>query len=139
MRLFLGCIQWRRLHQGLQREGKVRPLKKLEMCHKVFMQFGDEWDLKSHVLEQLEEFTCLVDGQNRESSMDGLRAKSLRKIVRENEKLISKPKVYLSRLPPCHPALKPHFQQVNHRIALYKRADESSWKKQIPTMMVKGG
>ena len=34
------------------------------------------------------EFTCLMYGQNRESSMDGLRAKLLRKIVGEDEKLL---------------------------------------------------
>ena len=73
----------------------------------------------------MEEFTYLVYGQNRESSMDGLRAKPLRKIVGEDEKLTSKPKVDLARLPPCHPALNTHLQRMNHRVALYKRADES--------------
>ena len=80
----------------------------------------------------MDEFTCLVYGQNRESSMDGLRAKPLRKIVREDEKLTSKLKVDLARLPPCHPALKPHIQRVNHRVALYKRADESILEKPNP-------
>ena len=60
-----------------------KKLKKNSSCHKVFLQFGEEWDITSHVLEQLEEFTCLVYGQNRESSIDGLRAKPLRKIVGE--------------------------------------------------------
>ena len=69
------------------------------------MQFGEEWNLKSHVLKQLAEFTCLVYGQNRESSMDGLRAKPVRKIVDEDENLTSKSKVDLTRLPPCHSAL----------------------------------
>ncbi|KAK2164990.1 hypothetical protein NP493_1387g00009 [Ridgeia piscesae] len=63
--------------------------------------------------------------QKRESSMDGLRAKFLLQIVGEDEKLTSKSKIDLVRLPPCHSALKPHFQRVNHRVALYKRADES--------------
>ena len=71
-------------------------------------------------------------GQNRESSMDGLRAKPLRKIVGEDEKLTSKPKVELARLPPCHPTLKPHLQRVNHRVAFYKRADESILEKPNP-------
>jgi len=75
----------------------------------------------------LEEFTCLLYGQNRESSMDGLLAKPLRKIVGEDEKFTSKLKVDLARLPPCHPALKP-----NHRVALYKRADESILEKPNP-------
>ena len=74
------CTQWRRLHKCLQREGGVGPVKKLEKkprFHKAFMQLGEEWNLKSHVLKQLEEFTCLMYGQNRESSVDGLRAKLL--------------------------------------------------------------
>ena len=115
--------------------GKVGPLKKLKKnprFHKLFPQFGEEWNLKSHVLEQLDEFTCLVYGQNRECSMDVLRTIPLRKIVGEDEKVTSKPKVDLTRLPPCHPALKPHLQQVNHSIVLYKRADESILEKPNP-------
>ena len=54
--------------------GDVGPLKKLEnnpRIHKAFMQLGEEWNLKkSHVQKQLEEFTCLIYGQNRESSMN---------------------------------------------------------------------
>ena len=84
--------------------GKVGALKRLEKnprFHKLFLQFGEEWNLKSHVLKQLDEFTCLVYGQNRESSMDGLRTKQLRKIVGEDEKVTYKAKVDLALLPPC--------------------------------------
>ncbi|KAK2189621.1 hypothetical protein NP493_101g08000 [Ridgeia piscesae] len=63
--------------------------------------------------------------QNREYSVDGFRAKLLRKIVVEDEKLTSKSKIDLVRLPPCHSALKPHLQRLNHHVALNKRADES--------------
>ena len=58
--------------------GKVGPLKKLQKnprFHNAFMQLGEEWNLESHVLKQLEEFTCLMYGQNRESSVDGGRTK----------------------------------------------------------------
>ena len=89
------------------------------------MQISEEWNLKSHVLGVLEAFTCLVYGQNRESSMDGFRTKPLRKIVGEDQKLTSKPKVDLARLLPCHLALKPNIQRVNQRVALFNRADES--------------
>ena len=61
--------------------------------------------------------------------MDGLRAKHLRKIVGDNEKLTSKSKIDLARLPPCYYALKPHLPRLNHRVALYKRADESILEK----------
>ena len=80
----------------------------------------------------MEEFTCLVYGQNRESTMDGLRTKPLHKIVGEDEKLTSKSKVDLARLPSCHAALKPHLQRVNHCVALYKRANESILEKPNP-------
>ena len=81
------------------------------------MQFGEEWNLKSHVLKKLEEF--------------GLRAKPLRKTGKD-EKLTSKYKVDLARLSPCHSALKPHLQWVDHRVALSKRADESILEKPNP-------
>ena len=48
----------------------------------------------------------------------------------EDETFTSKLKVGLARLPLCHPALKPHLQRVNHRVVLFTRADESSWKNQ---------
>ena len=109
-------------------KGKVGPLKKLEKhprFHIVFRQLSEELSLKYHILKQLEEFTCLMYGQNRESSMDDLRAKLLRKIVVEDEKFASKSKIDLFRLPSCHSALKPHLQWLNHHVSLYKCADES--------------
>ena len=64
------------------------------------MQLDEDWNLKSHVLK-LEPFTCLVYGQNRESSVDVARAKLLREIVGEDVKLTSKSKIDLARIPPC--------------------------------------
>uniref|UniRef100_UPI00358EE7FF uncharacterized protein n=1 Tax=Myxine glutinosa TaxID=7769 RepID=UPI00358EE7FF len=116
-------------------KGKVGPLKKLEKnprFHKAFSQLGDYWTLKPEALRQLEQFTCLMYGQSRESSVDIVRAKLLRKMVGEDKKLTSKSKVDLARLPPCHSALKPHVQRVNHRVALYKRADEAILEKPKP-------
>ena len=116
-------------------KGKVGPLKKLEKnprYHKAFRQLGDDWNIKPQLLQQLEQFTCLMYGQSRESSVDVVRAKLLRKMVGEDKKLTSKSKVDLARLPPCHSALKPHIQRVNHRVALYKRADEPILEKPKP-------
>ena len=62
-------------------------------------------------------------GQNRESSVDVARAKLLHKMVGEDKTFTSKSKVDLACLPTCHSALKPHVQRVNHRVALYKRAN----------------
>ena len=50
-------------------------------------------------------------------------------MVGEDEKLTSRSKVDLARLPPCQSALKPHIQRVNHRAALYKRANEAILEK----------
>ena len=105
VRFFLGCMYSveKTAPVPSKGRGKVGPLKKLEKhprCHKAFRQHGEEWNPKYHVLKQLEEFTCLMYGQNRESSMNGLRAKLLRKVVGEDEKLTSKSKIDLVRLPP---------------------------------------
>ncbi|KAK1892233.1 Protein adenylyltransferase FICD [Dissostichus eleginoides] len=90
-------------------KGKVGPLKKLvknPKFHRAFSQLGDNWNVKPEVLKQLEQFTCLIYGESRESSVDAVRAKLLRKMVGS--------KVDLARLPPCYDALKPHVQRLNH-------------------------
>ena len=112
--------------------GPLKTLEKHPRFHIAFRQLGEEWNLKYPVLKQLEEFTCLMYGRNRESSMDVLRAILLRKIVVEVEKLHSKSKIDLVRLPPCYSALKPHLQWLNHHVALYKRSDESILEKLKP-------
>uniref|UniRef100_UPI00358FB7B0 uncharacterized protein n=1 Tax=Myxine glutinosa TaxID=7769 RepID=UPI00358FB7B0 len=74
-------------------KGKVGPLKKLEKnprFHKAFRQLGNNWIINPLVLKQLEQFTCLMYGQSRDSSVDVVRAKLLRKMVGVNEKLTSK-------------------------------------------------
>jgi len=58
--------------------------------------------------------------------------KLLCKMVGEDKKLTSKSKVDLARLPPCNSALRPHIQRVNHRVCLYKRADDLIVQKPQP-------
>ena len=43
-----------------------------------------------------------------------------------------KSKMDLARLPPRHSALKSHLQWLNHRVALYKHADESILEQSKP-------
>ena len=108
-------------------KGKVGPLKKLQKnprFHRAFRELGNDWNVSSRMLNQLEQYTCLMYGQSRVSSMDAARSKMLRKMVGENERLTTKSKVDFARLPPCLSALKPHVQRVNHRVCLYKRANE---------------
>ena len=115
-------------------KGEVGPLTKLKknpMFHKVLRQLGDDWNVTPQMLKELEQFTCLMYGQSRQSSVDVV-------CVAQDggeggdEKLTVKSRVDLTRLPPCRSALKPHIQRVNHRTALYKRAHEPSVEKPKP-------
>ena len=65
-------------------KGKVGPLKKLEKnprFHEAFRELSDNWDVKPHLLTQLEKFTCVMYGVSRESSVDIARFKLLEKMV----------------------------------------------------------
>ena len=75
---------------------------------------GEEWSVKPEVQEQLEQFTCIMYGHARETSVNSVRTKMLRKMVGEDKKL-TKSKVDLSRIPPCSDSLLPHIQRVNYR------------------------
>ena len=93
-------------------KGKVAPLKRLEenpRIHKCFRQLGDDQNVNADVLKEVEKFTCLMYVQSRETSVDGARVKLLRKMVGNGEKLISKSKDDVGRLPQCYSALRPHF------------------------------
>jgi len=116
-------------------KGKVGPLKKLQKnpkYHKAFRQLGDDWTVKSEVMTDVEAFTCLMYGQGRETSVDVVRAKMLRKMVGENENLTTKSKVDLTRLPPCRNSLVPHVGRVNYRLAIYKRANQACFWRPKP-------
>lgn len=74
--------------------------------------------------EQLEIFTCMMYNHARDTSVNLVRSKMLKKIVGEDETLSSKSRVDFARLPPCQDSLIPHIQRVNYRVACYKRAAE---------------
>ena len=61
-------------------------------------------------------------GYFRETSVNVVRTKILKKIVGEDEALTATSKVDLSRLPPCRDPLFTNIQRSNHRLACYKRA-----------------
>ena len=71
-------------------------------------------------------------GYPREKSVDSVRCKMLQKMVGENTKLTSKSKVDFSKLPPCLDNLLPHCYRVNHRLSIYKRADQPMFAKAKP-------
>lgn len=110
--------------KGIGKGGALKKLEKNPRFHSAFRQLGDAGNVEPEVVKQLEQFTCLMYKQNRECSVDVVRAKLLRTMVGEDKHLTSKSKIDLARLPPCYSALKPHIHRVNHRVALYKRAAE---------------
>lgn len=84
-------------------------------------KLGDEWSVEPKVMDDIEAFTCMMYGQARES-VNAACGIMLKKMLGEDEQLTTKSKVDLSRLPPCRDNLIPHI--VNHRLAIYKRADK---------------
>ena len=110
------CVQQREVHQCIRRKRKkVGGLKKLEKnprLHKLFRQLGDDRSIKSQVLKQLEQFTCLMYGQSR-ASVDVVHAKLLRNMIGEDEK------VDMVRFPPwllCSEATHPACEPPHHLV-----------------------
>ena len=98
-------------------KGKTGTLKKLEKnprFHKVFKELGDTWTLCDETIKDIEHFTCLMCGYNRDASVNKVRSKLLRRMVGENDRLTLKPKIDLVRLPPCQATLISHIHRVNH-------------------------
>ena len=61
-----------------------------------------------------------MHGYPRETRLNEVRALMLKKMVGEDERITTKSKVELSRLPPCADYHAPHVDRVNHRVALFK-------------------
>ena len=61
-------------------------------------------------------------GETKETSVNLVHGKMMHKMVDQNEKLTSKSKVDLARIPPCLNSLKPHIERVNYRVACLKEA-----------------
>ena len=125
-------------------KGKVGPIKKLQKNPrflKTFQNLGVDWNVKPDLYEQLEEFTCLMYGYQREKNLNEVRTIMLTKMVGNDEQINSKSKVNLSLLPPCVDAHRPHVDRVNYRVAQFKRShipifelpkpfDGQGWEKQ---------
>lgn len=106
-------------------KGKVSPLKKLmkyPRFHEYFGMLGDEWTVDEETHRMIETFTCIMYGYPKETSINQVRYKMLKKMVGKDDLLTNKSKIDLARLPPCQDALIPHVRRVNYRVASYKRA-----------------
>ena len=89
-------------------------------------------------MQDLEKFTCIMYGQARESSVNVVRVKMLKKMVGEDETISRKSKIDLARIPPCQDSLIPHCQRANHRLACHKRANQPIIEKPKPYDMDQG-
>ena len=89
-------------------------------------------------MQDLEKFTCIMYGQARESSVNVVRVKMLKKMVGEDETISKKSKIDLARIPPCQDSLIPHCQRANHRLACHKRANQPIIEKPKPYDMDQG-
>eukprot|EP00064_Thunnus_orientalis_P006084 superscaffoldBa00000619_g6098 len=113
---------WRSV-SAFKGKGKVGPLKKLQSnpkYHAAFRKLGDDWSVEPEVRDDIEAFMCLMYGQTQVKSVDAVCSIMLKKAVGEDERLTTKSKVDLSRLPPETETTHP-----NHHLAIYKRADKS--------------
>ena len=72
-------------------------------------------------------------GYSKETSVNIVRTKMLKKMVGEDNDLTKESKIHLSRLPPCQDSLLPHICRVNHRVASYKRANIPIFEKPKPS------
>ena len=66
-----------------------------------FGKLGDKCSEDQEVTDELEAFTCLIYGYAREKSVNTVRNIILSKVLGENDELITKSKVDLSRLLYC--------------------------------------
>ena len=89
-------------------------------------------------MQDLDKFTCIMYGQARESSVNVVRVKMLKKMVGEDETISKKSKIDLARIPPCQDSLIPHCQRANHRLACHKRANQPIIEKPKPYDMDQG-
>ena len=80
------------------------------------------WAIQDSVFEDTETFTCAMYGYPRESSMNIVKSKILKKMVGEDKPLSTDSKVDLTRLPPCKTSLLPHVQRVNYRLCCCQKA-----------------
>ena len=121
----LYCYTGEDCSSAFKGKGKVRPLQKLEKnprFQEVFAKLGSDWDIDEYIMNEVEQFTCLMYGYPRLSSIDEVRYLKLKEMVGDEEKLTSKSKVDLSKLPPCMSSLQMHVERVNYRLAQWKHS-----------------
>ena len=83
---------------------------------------GDDWNIKAHVMKQLEQLTYLVYEHISKSSVNAVHVELSHKMSGEDKKLISKSGVDLSRLPRTS-LLWGHFVTWGYQVRIPVRMD----------------
>ena len=68
--------------------------------------------INENVYKEFEAFTCTMYGYARETSINAVRSKRLRKMVGEDKALDIESKIDLARLPPCQDSLAPESKPL---------------------------
>ena len=97
-----------------------------------YRKLNEDWETEDSVLDKIEAFTGAMGGYPRETQLNYVRSKMLKKIVWEDKPLNIDSKVDLARLPPCRDSLLPHVQRVNHKVSCYKKAHISIFEHPKP-------
>ncbi len=103
-------------------KGKIKPfnvLKKSTKFSPVMAKLGDEWQVQDGMVDQLEEFCCVLYGHKRLKSVDDVRDVKLKKVC-GRDGLIKTTSVDLSYFPPCKRSLLQHIKRCNYQVAIWK-------------------
>ena len=63
---------------------------------------------------EIEAFACIMYDYSKETSVNVVRSKTLKKMVDEDNDLTKESRVDLSHLPPCQDSFFSHMCRVNH-------------------------
>lgn len=99
-------------------EDKITPLKKLEKRPRFqdcFAKLGDSWETDDKLVDDLEEFGCLMYGFLRVVQFNTVQALLL-KMVGEGATIRTSSKVGIAKLPPWQ-SLVLHMKHANYRVA----------------------
>lgn len=106
-------------------KGKTRAIKLLQTNPEyldVFAKLGESWEVEREIYTGLEKFTCHLYGLPRFNKVNKARLFKLKSMCGNKNKISSKCKSDLHRLPPCKRSLYPHIKRVNYQTGRLKRS-----------------
>ena len=106
--------------------GKVKPIKLLQKNPKfqpILAQLGESWEPSPSLVSGLEEFTCVLYGRKKFTSVDKLRYALIKeKCGSDNGSIKLRKNVDLSILPPCSRVLLQHIRRANYQMCINRNA-----------------